>query len=202
MKTLKIILKLIMILVLFAILVQVFRGIGFTTLKQFNIDTSLEFGANIKASIEIFSFLIATFLSVKSFKSKKYLKWTSIGLGSLVVVLGLSLIITNRILTNYEKSDPTLRITNKITKKLYKNMDYHLKEALSKKSSGSVVLFFKLYRDGTATITKLEGDEVFFPTVKESMKKSLPIKIEDSNMTYPRDMSIKINFRPTNYSKD
>jgi len=43
-------------------------------------------------------------------------------------------------------------------------MDYHLKEALSKKSSGSVVLFFKLYRDGTATITKLEGDEVFFCT--------------------------------------
>jgi len=202
MKALKVILKVIMILVLFAILVQVFRAIGFTILKQFNIDTNLEFGANIKASIEIFSFLIATFLSVKSFKSKKYLKWTSIGLGSLVVVLGLSLIITNRILTNYEKSDPTLRITNKITKKLYKNMDYHLKEALSKKSSGSVVLFFKLYRDGTATITKLEGDEVFFPTVKESMKKSLPIKIEDSNMTYPRDMSIKINFRPTNYSKD
>jgi len=81
-------------------------------------------------------------------------------------------------------------------------MDYNLKEALSKKSSGSVVLFFKLYRDGTATITKLEGDEAFFPTVKESMKKSLPIKIEDSNMTYPRDMSIKINFRVTKYSKD
>ena len=202
MKALKVILKVIMILVLFAILVQVFRAIGFTIFKQFNIDTNLEFGANIKASIEIFSFLIATFLSVKSFKSKKYLKWTSIGLGSLVVVLGLSLIITNRILTNYEKSDPTLRITNKITKKLYKNMDYHLKEALSKKSSGSIVLFFKLYRDGTATITKLEGDKVFFPTVKESMKRSLPFKIEDSNMTYPRDMSIKINFRPTNYSKD
>jgi len=202
MKILKTILKVIMILVLFAILVQVFRGIGFTTLKQFNIDTSLEFGANIKASIEIFSFLIATFLSVKSFKSKKYLKWTSIGLGSLVVVLVLSIITTNLILSNDEKSDPTLRITNKITKKLYKNMDYHLKEALSKKSSGSIVLFFKLYRDGTATITKLEGDKVFFPTVKESMKRSLPFKIEDNNMTYPIDMSIKINFRVTKYSKD
>jgi len=202
MKILKTILKVIRTLILLFALTVIFNAIGYALLEYLNIDTSLEFGANIKAFIEIFSFLIATFLSVKSFKSKKYLKWTSIGLGSLVVVLVLSIITTNLILSNDEKSDPTLRITNKITKKLYKNMDYHLKEALSKKSSGSIVLFFKLYRDGTATITKLEGDKVFFPTVKESMKRSLPFKIEDNNMTYPIDMSIKINFRVTKYSKD
>jgi hypothetical protein len=110
MKTLKIIFKVIMTLVLLAILLQVFRAIGFTTLGYFNIDTSLEFGANIKASIEIFSFLLALFLSIKSFKSKKYLKWTALGLFSLLIILVLSVVTTKIILQNSAEVNSSLEM--------------------------------------------------------------------------------------------
>ncbi len=108
MKILKTILKVIMILVIFVILLQLFRAIGFTTLGYLNIDTNLELGANIKASIEIFSFLIATFLSIKNFKSKKYLKYTVIGLFSLFV---LSVVTTNIILKNSTDINSSLDTT-------------------------------------------------------------------------------------------
>jgi hypothetical protein len=63
----KVLKKIILILILFVLLLWLFRAIGFAMLSYFNIDTSTEFGANIEAAIEIFSFIFAFFLSVKSF---------------------------------------------------------------------------------------------------------------------------------------
>ena len=108
MKTIKIILKVIVILILFMILVQLFRSIGSIALNHSHIDTSLEFGANIKASIEIFSFLTALFLSVKSFMNRKYLKWVSVGVLSVFLVLAVSVVTTKIMLQNSIETNSSL----------------------------------------------------------------------------------------------
>jgi outer membrane biosynthesis protein TonB len=87
--------------------------------------------------------------------------------------------------------DPLVR---NIANRIYKNIDYP-KETSNKRLSGAVVLSFKVYEDGTATITKLEGNEQFYLSVRESVKRAFPIKIVDRNISFPRDMRIKINFR-------
>jgi ABC-type sugar transport system permease subunit len=96
MKRFKVILKVLMIFVLFVILLQIFRAIGFATLRY----TNLEFGENIRAFIEILSFMLSLFLSIKSFKNKKYLKGVVIGIVSIFVILISSIIITKVTLQN------------------------------------------------------------------------------------------------------
>ena len=184
-----------MALVLFVILFQIFRAIGITTLGHFNIDTSLEFGANIKASIEIFSFVLAGFLSMQSYKNKKYLKWVGIGLLSIFVVLVVSIITTKIILNNNENTHSYIQdpLVKSISMRLYKNIDYHA-EIMKNRENGTVLLSFKVYKDGTATITKLEGNEKYYESVKESMQKTFPIKMPDNNTSFPREIKIKINF--------
>ena len=84
---LKTILKVIMILALFIILLQIVRALGFITLAALDIKTNMGFGVNAKTLMEIFAFATTLFLSVKSFKSKKYFNWTVIIMGTLFMVL-------------------------------------------------------------------------------------------------------------------
>ena len=106
MNILKTIFKVILIVVLFAILFQVFIGIGFTALNYSSIDPNLTFGINIETSVTIFSFLLALFLSIKSYQSKKYLKWILIGgLLPLFTILAISVVTTQIVLQMDEESN-------------------------------------------------------------------------------------------------
>jgi F0F1-type ATP synthase membrane subunit a len=111
MNTVKIIFKVVLTFVLFVVLLQVFRGIGITALNYSSIDTSVTFGANIEASVSIFSFLLALFLSVKSYQSRKYLKWIVLGgLVPLFTILVISVVTTKIILQNDVDSNISVEI--------------------------------------------------------------------------------------------
>ena len=110
MNILKKIFKIIVVIILFLMLVEILTAIGLVTLTNLNIDTSSEFGANIKVSIEIFSFIFALFLSIQSYRDKRYFKWTIIlFLFSILVVLILSVLVTNIILNSDNNISDTQR---------------------------------------------------------------------------------------------
>ena len=109
MNILKKIFKIIVVMILFLMLVEILTAIGLVTLANLNIDTNLEFGANIKVSIEIFSFIFALFLSIQSYRDKRYFKWTIIFLFSILVVLILSVLVTNIILNSDNNISDTQR---------------------------------------------------------------------------------------------
>lgn len=121
------------------------------------------------------------------------------------MILVSSIVLTKLILSHNEnniwikKEEVTVytekdSLVKEITTKIYKNINY-IQESHEKRLNGTVGLFLKIYKDGTATITKLEGDKRFHLSVKESVKKTFPIKVIDNNISFPRDISIKIRFK-------
>ena len=93
MQTIKTIFKIIMLMALLVVLFWVFRAIGLTTLNSFNIQVE-------EIIIEFFSFILALYLSIKSFYNNKPLKVTLIVLASFFMLLIASIVITKILLNN------------------------------------------------------------------------------------------------------
>ena len=107
---LEVILKVMGTFVLFALLMVFFKAIGMVILNTLGVDTSLTVGANIEASVIIFSFLLALFLAIQSYRNRVYLKWVLIGLFvSFLVLLG-SIVTTKILLKSYEESNTSVEV--------------------------------------------------------------------------------------------
>ena len=103
MQTVKTIFKIIMLIALLVVLFWVFRAIGLTILNHFNHDIILAFG---EIFIEFLSFILALYLSIKSFYNNKPLKVTLIVLASFFMLLIASIIITKIILNSGLEEKP------------------------------------------------------------------------------------------------
>ena len=84
-------------MVLLVVLFWVFRAIGLTTLNSLNTNLNVQVGEII---IEFFSFILALYLSIKSFYNEKPLKVTLIVLSSFFIMLLTSVVITKILLNN------------------------------------------------------------------------------------------------------
>jgi len=136
-------------------------------------------------------------------------KWIVIGLASLFLILVTSVVVTKIILQNSAEIDskaPHLSgsaiskepIFKEIQETLYHNVKYP-KELMHNNIIGDVKLYFTLYKNGEVKITKLEGEELFFPTVKASVKKSFPYDVKDMNLSFPIE-NISVLFRFKEYN--
>jgi len=99
MQTVKTIFKIIMLIALLVVLFWVFRAIGLTTLNSFNIQVE-------EIIVEFFSFILALYLSIKSFYNNSPLKVTLIVLASFFMLLIASIIITKIILNSGLEEKP------------------------------------------------------------------------------------------------
>jgi len=125
-----------------------------------------------------------------SFKS--FFKWVFFILLGVFILLLSSILITNVILKNNQKSNIKFQskrpFISKIVKKITNNIQY------KNNIEGEVYIHFELYKNGVVKIVKLEGNNVFFPIIQESLKKVSPIKLENKNMIFPQKFSVKILF--------
>ena len=99
MQIVKTILKIIMLMALLVVLFWVFRAIGLTTLNSFNIQIE-------EIIVEFFSFILALYLSIKSFYNNSPLKVTLIVLASFFMLLIASIVITKILLNNDSVEKP------------------------------------------------------------------------------------------------
>ena len=98
MQTIKTIFKIMMIALLFVVLFWVFRAIGITIINNhFSQNIFFDFREII---IEFLSFVLALYLSIKSFYNEKPLKVTLIVLASFLMLLLISVVITKILLQN------------------------------------------------------------------------------------------------------